>query len=61
MKVLLDLAMRGNMRRIRERATHLEQIDERFRPFAGKLRQLAEAFESKAVLALVKQYVEEDQ
>jgi CheY-like chemotaxis protein len=61
MEVLFDLAMRGDMRGIQKRMTHLEQMDERFRPFADKLRQLAKGFESKAILAMVKQYMEEDQ
>jgi hypothetical protein len=49
------------MRAIGDRTAHLEQMDERLGPFAGKLRQLAESFEERAILALIKQYVEEVQ
>jgi hypothetical protein len=49
------------MQRLRERAAHLEQLDERFRPFADKMQQLAEAFETRAVLELIKNYMRENQ
>jgi signal transduction histidine kinase/DNA-binding NarL/FixJ family response regulator len=61
MEALLDLAKMGNMQRLRERAAHLEQLDERFRPFADKMQQLAEAFETRAVLELIKNYMRENQ
>ena len=60
MAVLYDLAMRGNMRRIQERATYLEELDERFIPFASRLRQLAKEFEAQAILALIEQHMGED-
>jgi signal transduction histidine kinase/DNA-binding NarL/FixJ family response regulator len=58
MDILYDLAMRGNMRRLRERADYLEQLDKKFIPFACKLRQLARNFEDEQILALVEQYME---
>jgi PAS domain S-box-containing protein len=58
--ILLDLAMRGNMQAIRERADYLEQADEKLGPFVVKLRQLAKDFEDKAILALVRRYMEGD-
>ncbi|MBE2199164.1 MAG: response regulator [Anaerolinea sp.] len=58
--ILYDLALRGDMRTIQKRAAQLEQQDERFRPFAGKLQHLAKNFEDRAALALIKQYVEKE-
>jgi len=53
---LYKLAMTGNMREIREWATQVAMLDERYRPFADHLHRLAEAFQSKAILALVGEY-----
>ena len=58
---LLDLAMMGDMRGIRNRATHFEQLNEQYRSFANKLRELARGFEEKALLAFVKSYMGEGQ
>jgi signal transduction histidine kinase/response regulator RpfG family c-di-GMP phosphodiesterase len=57
MEVLHDLALRGDMRGIRERAAHIETLGEQYAPFARKLRELAEGFEERAILALVERYV----
>lgn len=56
MKVLLDLARSGKMRRVWEYAAHLKTMDEKYTCFADKLQELAGGFQEKAVLALVKQY-----
>jgi CheY-like chemotaxis protein len=56
--VLLDLARKGDMAGIQEQALHLERIDEKFRPFAAELRQLANSFEVKQIRELVDRYVE---
>jgi len=52
---LLDLAMRGDMLGVERWATGLEARDTRYHNFAGKLKELAGSFRTKAVLALVKQ------
>lgn len=57
--LLLDLALKGNMRAIHSRATELEQADQRFEPFASKLQQLALGFEEKAIRLLIERYSEE--
>jgi len=57
MEALHDLARLGNMQRIMEYASHLVQLDERYRPFANQLRSLAKNYESKALLNLVEQYL----
>jgi signal transduction histidine kinase/FixJ family two-component response regulator len=52
---LLDLAMRGDMLGVERWAAGLEERDSRYRNLAGKLKELAGSFRTKAVLALVKQ------
>lgn len=54
--VLLDLAMRGNIRGIDEQAARLEQLDDRFVPFASELRQLAQGFQVKQLREFLKPY-----
>lgn len=39
--ILLDLARKGDMRAIRERAAHIETLGEQYAPFARILRELA--------------------
>ncbi len=53
---LLDLAMRGDLRGIVERAARLEALDRQWVPFATYLRQLAKGFKEKQILEFVKQY-----
>jgi signal transduction histidine kinase/DNA-binding NarL/FixJ family response regulator/streptogramin lyase len=53
--VLHRLAVFGNMSEMEERAKYLATIDERYRPLASRLQQLAEGFQTKAVLALVEE------
>lgn len=48
-RVLLDFARRGNLAAIRERVHTLEQLDARYTPFAGQVRQLAQAFKINAM------------
>lgn len=56
--ILYDLARRGNLQAVQERATQLAKLDEKFGPFADKLRQLARQFEDKALVAVIQQYLE---
>lgn len=58
MEALHRMALTGNMRQIRERAEHLAALDARYRPFAERLRNLAQAYQSKAVLALISEFLE---
>jgi DNA-binding transcriptional regulator GbsR (MarR family) len=53
MAILHELALLGNMRKIRERADHLAELDERYRPLAGWLHRLAQGFQSKEIVLLV--------
>ncbi|WP_017663264.1 hybrid sensor histidine kinase/response regulator [Baaleninema simplex] len=54
-EVLYDFARMGNMKRIRDRAVYLEQLDPQYRPFARKLQDLARGFEDRALLAFIAQ------
>ena len=55
MAILHELALLGNMRRIRERADYLAALDERYRPLAGRLHRLAQGFQSKEIVVLVEE------
>lgn len=60
MEILHRLARLGNMRDILQRATYLAELDESYAPFANQLRQLAKGYQSKAILHLVEQYLENE-
>ncbi len=53
---LYELAMMGDMMKIEKWATELEERDQSFRGFAGKLRFLAGGFKTRAILALAERY-----
>ncbi|MEL7035646.1 MAG: ATP-binding protein [Cyanobacteria bacterium J06592_8] len=52
-EVLYELAMLGSMRRIQERATYLEELDQKYSPFCQKLKILAQEFKDEEIIALV--------
>ena len=54
--ILLDLAMRGNVRGILEVVARLEQLDAQLVPFASELRQLAKIFQTKQIREFLKPY-----
>ncbi|AOY79647.2 AAA family ATPase [Moorena producens JHB] len=58
MEVLYELAMLGSMRKIRQRANYLEELDTKYIPFGKKLKDLAEGFQEQKILALVEKYLE---
>ncbi|MES2352891.1 MAG: substrate-binding domain-containing protein [Pseudomonadota bacterium] len=53
MQTLYQLALRGAIRETRKRADYLAGLDEKYRPFADKLRRLADGYQSEAILDLV--------
>ena len=55
--VLLELAQRGMMRPIREHADRLAALDPAYGPFAQRLRELAQAFREKDILALIQEHL----
>lgn len=57
MEILYELAMLGSMKKIHERAIYLGKLDEQYAPLANKLRDLAQSFQEKAIVNLIKQYL----
>jgi CheY-like chemotaxis protein len=57
-EALLHLARLGDMRAIVQHATRMTELDELYRPFADHLCQLAKAYQSKAMVSFVEQYLE---
>ena len=57
-RALHELALVGNMHNIRRRADAIEALDDRYRPFAEHLRQLAKDYQSKSILELMTQHLE---
>jgi predicted ATPase/signal transduction histidine kinase/DNA-binding NarL/FixJ family response regulator/tRNA A-37 threonylcarbamoyl transferase component Bud32 len=53
---LYKLARMGNMRRIKEQATQLESEEQKYRPFASKLQELAKGFKGKKILAFIEDF-----
>jgi len=61
MEILHRLARLGNMQNILQRAAYLVELDERYRPLASQLSQLAKSYRSKAILSLVQRYMEHEE
>ncbi|KRB94108.1 ATP-binding protein [Noviherbaspirillum sp. Root189] len=57
MKELHQLAMAGNMRAIRKYAAHIASLDPHYQPFADRLHELAQGYQSKAIVSLVEQHM----
>ncbi|MES2356080.1 MAG: AAA family ATPase [Pseudomonadota bacterium] len=55
---LYQAALVGNMRVINQQADQLETRGAHYRPFADKLRQLTKAYQSIAILDMMKRYTE---
>jgi len=53
MVTLQRLARIGNMSALRKRADYLKKLDDKYAPFATRLADLAEGFQSTAIVALV--------
>lgn len=56
---LHHLAELGNMRNLIGEARRIEAMDPGYHDFASRLRSLAEAYESRAIVAFVKHYLED--
>ena len=57
--ILYDLAMMGDIKGISEQAKRLEQLDEKFLPFVKQICYLAQGFQEKQILELIKKYLAE--
>ena len=55
-EALWQLAQIGNMREIRERASHLRGLDPAYGSFASRLDTLAQGYHSKLLLAFVARF-----
>jgi signal transduction histidine kinase/DNA-binding NarL/FixJ family response regulator len=58
MEILYELAMLGSMRKLRDRATYLEELDEKYLPFSHQLKDLAQGFQEKAIVALIEKHLQ---
>jgi signal transduction histidine kinase len=54
-------ALAGNMREIRRHAQRLAELEPRYRPFAQRLFDLAQRYQSRAIVALVEQGLRREQ
>lgn len=61
MESLRALTKAGNMRAIREKANGFAALDGKYRPFAEKIEQLAQGYQSKALLNLVEKHLAQKQ
>ncbi|MBP0022328.1 MAG: response regulator [Cyanobacteria bacterium SBLK] len=57
MEILYELAMLGSMKKIRDRAAYLEELDKRYIPFTEHIKRLARGFKEKAIVALVQKHI----
>lgn len=55
-EALYHLAMKGHLQGIIKRSASIEQRDEKFAPFANKLRELSKGFQEKALKEFINQY-----
>lgn len=58
LEILYGLAQTGNMRSIRAQAEHLASLGAPYGPFAQRLQELANSYQSRAILELVKEFRE---
>jgi PAS domain S-box-containing protein len=56
-EILYELALLGNIKKIKERADYLSKLDENYLLFSNQLKDLAKNFEEKAILALIEKYL----
>lgn len=60
METLNEMSMRGDMDEMLDFADELEKVDTKYRPFALKLRKLANSFQDKEIVKFVQQYMEKE-
>jgi CheY-like chemotaxis protein len=60
MEILHQLAQIGNMHDIRARAAHIAALGAAYVPFAQRLHELADRFQSRAILELVTQFMDHE-
>jgi hypothetical protein len=55
--ILFDLAMKGEILHLRQRAVQIAQMGHEFQPFASLLEKLTNDYEEDQILKLVKRYM----
>ncbi len=55
-EILYDLAMKGELLRLKQYSFQLEKRGDEYKPFARRLRELAEAFDEDQIMVLIKKY-----
>ena len=56
-EILYELAMLGSMKKIRDRAEYLEELDPKYAPLAEQLKSLAQRFQEKAIVDLIEEFL----
>ncbi len=56
LEILHKLAKMGNMRRIKEQATQLEALEQKYQPFVSKLLELTKGFKRKQILTFIEEF-----
>jgi signal transduction histidine kinase len=54
--ILFDLAMKGEIRQLRRRADHIEQLGDEFKPFVHRFRTFIDTYDEDKILALIEKY-----
>lgn len=57
LEILYELAMLGSMKKIREQANYLEELDAIYVPLANQLRYLAQGFKEKEIVNLIEKFL----
>lgn len=60
MAALAKIALSGDMREVIRHAEHLRSIGVQYAPFADKLRELADNYQSKAIVRLIRKYADSE-
>ncbi len=59
--LLLQMYQEGDIPGIRERAVQIERMDEKYKPFADRLAQLAKGYDEQGMRALIEQFLGAEQ
>jgi CheY-like chemotaxis protein len=58
LKPLFEVAKNGEVLAIAEQVTHIEALDEKFAPFASKIREWSDGFQMDEICAFLKSHLE---
>ncbi len=57
LEVLYELALFGSMRKIKERATYLEELNPKFIPFSSKIKEFTQNFQAEKIIEFMEEYI----